>query len=168
MIYQACFKQSAKKQTQRCSLLYHQTITQNDVYHKINDVTNVPFYSRLKQDFINLFLQATLSMYLKLASTIWCHFVPNLQRYDTISRHVPKRVMVICFRKTSVYMYGLYISVCNSRNIVSVSSCLMPILKVTISPFQEGMPFCGSIYVKKVMKLLAFIFEQPSYLAATI
>ena len=51
---------------------------------------------------------------------------------------------------------------------MSVSSCLMPILKVTISSFQEGMPFCGSIYVKKVMKLLAFIFEQPSYLAATI
>ena len=25
------------------------------------------------------------------------------------------------------------------------------------------MIFCRSIYVKKVMKLLAFIFEQPSY-----
>ena len=28
---------------------------------------------------------------------------------------------------------------------------------------QKGMTFCRSIYVKKVMKLLAFIFEQPSY-----
>ena len=27
------------------------------------------------------------------------------------------------------------------------------------------MAFCGSIYVKKVMKLLAFIFEQPSYIS---
>ena len=26
------------------------------------------------------------------------------------------------------------------------------------------MIFCHSIYLKKVMKLLAFIFEQPSYL----
>ena len=26
------------------------------------------------------------------------------------------------------------------------------------------MPFCRSIYMTKVMKLLAFIFEQPSYL----
>ena len=26
------------------------------------------------------------------------------------------------------------------------------------------MPFCRSIYVTKVMELLAFIFEQPSYL----
>ena len=26
------------------------------------------------------------------------------------------------------------------------------------------MAFCRSIYVKKVMKLLAFIFEQPSYM----
>ena len=37
------------------------------------------------------------------------------------------------------------------------------ILKVTNSSFQKAMPCCRSIYVKKVMKLLAFIFEQPSY-----
>ena len=36
-------------------------------------------------------------------------------------------------------------------------------LKATNSSFQKGMTFCPSIYVKKVMKLLAFIFEQPSY-----
>ena len=38
------------------------------------------------------------------------------------------------------------------------------ILKSTKGSFQKGMPFCRSIYVKKVMKLLAFIFEQPSYI----
>ena len=38
------------------------------------------------------------------------------------------------------------------------------ILKATNSSFQKGITFCRSIYVKKVMKLLAFIFEQPSYL----
>ena len=38
------------------------------------------------------------------------------------------------------------------------------ILKATKSSFPSGMPFCRSIYVKKVMKLLAFIFEQPSYI----
>ena len=37
------------------------------------------------------------------------------------------------------------------------------ILKATNSSFQKGMAFCRSIYMKKVMKLLAFIFEQPSY-----
>ena len=37
------------------------------------------------------------------------------------------------------------------------------ILKATSSSFQKGMTFCRSTYVKKVMKLLAFIFEQPSY-----
>ena len=37
------------------------------------------------------------------------------------------------------------------------------ILKVTKSFFLKGMTFCRSIYVKKVKKLLAFIFEQPSY-----
>ena len=36
------------------------------------------------------------------------------------------------------------------------------ILKAKNSPFQKGMTFCRSIYVTKVMKLLAFIFEQPS------
>ena len=37
------------------------------------------------------------------------------------------------------------------------------ILKATNSSFQKGMTFCRSIHVKKVIKLLAFIFEQPSY-----
>ena len=37
------------------------------------------------------------------------------------------------------------------------------ILKETNSSLHEGKPFCHSIYMKKVMKLLAFIFEQPSY-----
>ena len=37
------------------------------------------------------------------------------------------------------------------------------ILKATNCSFQKGMTFCRSINVKKVMKLLAFIFEQPSY-----
>ena len=66
---------------------------------KLMTVTNMPVYLRLKQDFINLFLQETLSMYLNLASKIWCHFVSNLQRYDTISAHVPKRVMQFASEK---------------------------------------------------------------------
>ena len=37
------------------------------------------------------------------------------------------------------------------------------ILKATNSSYQNGMKFCRSIYVKKLMKLLVFIFEQPSY-----
>ena len=37
------------------------------------------------------------------------------------------------------------------------------VLKATNSSFQKGITFYRSIYVKKVMKLLAFIFEQPSY-----
>ena len=36
------------------------------------------------------------------------------------------------------------------------------ILKVTNSSFQKGIIFGRSIYVKKVMMLLVFIFEQPS------
>ena len=33
----------------------------------MNDVTKVPVYSRLKQDYINFFLQATFGLLLKLA-----------------------------------------------------------------------------------------------------
>ena len=36
------------------------------------------------------------------------------------------------------------------------------ILKATNSSFQKGMTFCRSIYVKKVMKLLAFIMQVKS------
>ena len=46
---------------------------------------------------------------------------------------------------------------------MSVSLCFGANLKATNSSFQKGMTFCRSIYVKKVMQLLAFIFEQPSY-----
>ena len=37
------------------------------------------------------------------------------------------------------------------------------ILKATNGSFQKGITFYRSIYVKKITKLLAFIFEQPSY-----
>ena len=38
------------------------------------------------------------------------------------------------------------------------------ILKATHIFFQKYITFCRSKYVKKVIKLLAFIFEQPSYI----
>ena len=78
-------------------------------------------------------------------------------------RTCTKMWMAICFRKTAVYRNGLHISVCNSRNIVSFFFMFGATLKATNSSFQKGMTFCRSIYVKKVMELLAFIFEQPSY-----
>ena len=37
------------------------------------------------------------------------------------------------------------------------------ILKATNSSFQKGMAFCHCIHVKKVMKPLAYLFEQPLY-----
>ena len=42
------------------------------------------------------------------------------------------------------------------------------ILKATNSSFQQGMTFCRIIYMTKVVKLLAFIFEQSSYLLHVI
>ena len=109
----------------------------------------MPVYSRLTQDFINFFLQETLLMYLKLASKIWCHFVSNSERYDTISAHVPKRV----WQLTSVYRNGIYISIWNSRKYSECFFMFRAILKTANSSFQKGKPYCRSIYVKKVMKL---------------
>ena len=37
------------------------------------------------------------------------------------------------------------------------------ILKATNNSFQKSMTFCRSIYVKEVIELLAFVFEQSSY-----
>ena len=74
--------------------------------------------------YIKFFLQATLVLLLKLASKIWCHFVSNLQRYDTITAPVPKRVLQFA-SKTSVYWSGLYIRVCNSRKIVNILMCFL-------------------------------------------
>ena len=45
------------------------------------------------------FILATLGFLLKLASKIWCHFVSNLHRYDTILAHVPKRVLQFASEK---------------------------------------------------------------------
>ena len=36
------------------------------------------------------------------------------------------------------------------------------VLTATNSSFRKGMTFCRSTYVKKVIKLLAFIFEHTS------
>ena len=42
------------------------------------------------------------------------------------------------------------------------------IFKATNSSFQKGVTFCRGIYGKKVMKLLAFIFEQPLYMVRVL
>ena len=60
---------------------------------------NVPVYWGLKQNYINFILQATFGLLLKLATKIWCHFVSNLQRYDIISTHVPKRALQFASEK---------------------------------------------------------------------
>ena len=104
-------------------------------------------------------------MYLKLASKIWCHFVSNLQRYDTISVHVPKRAWQFASENASIQEWPLY----KRLQLEKYSECFFifgAILKATNSSFQKCMTFCRSIYVKKVKKLLAFIFEQPSYITA--
>ena len=98
---------------------------------------------------------ASLTLHLKFGAIL-----SKTYKAMTLYSHMYQNVHTICFRKTSVYRNGLYIRICNSRIIVSVSLCLVPFKN---SSFQKGMTFCRSIYVKKVMKLLAFIFEQPSY-----
>ena len=81
----------------------------------------------------------------------------------TLYPHKYQNVHGNLLTKISVYRNGLYIKNCNLKNIVSVSLCFVPFKRRQIVSFPKGMTFCRSIYVKKVTKLLAFIFEQPSY-----
>ena len=55
-------------------------------------------------------------MYFKLASKIWCHFVSNLQRYDTISAHVPNRAWQFATEKRQ-YAGMAFISASVTREI---------------------------------------------------
>ena len=87
-------------------------------------------------------------------------FCLKLTNIDTISAHVPKCVLQFASEKTSVYRHDLYISVCNLRN--TVSGVAPNSLKVTNSSLWKIMLFCLSMYMKKVMMLLAFTFEQSS------
>ena len=124
-------------------------------------------YSKLKHDCIffscKQLCRCTLNLHLKFGAIL-------SQTYKDMTLHLyictctkTCNIMSICFRKPSVYRNVLYISLCNSRNIDSVSFMFGAILKATNSSFQKGMTFYRSIYKKKIMKLLAFIFEQPSY-----
>ena len=65
---------------------------------------------------------------LKLLSLSWkkYHFLCNFSLTIFMSNPSLRLSEVLCFRKTSVYRNGLYIRVCNSRNIVRVSLCLVP------------------------------------------
>ena len=94
---------------------------QNDVYHKTNDVTNVNVYLGLKQDYIYFFLQTTLPMYIKLASKIGV-ILSSIYKDMTLYPHMYQNVYDSLLQNRN----GFYISVCNSRHILSVTLCLVP------------------------------------------
>ena len=104
--------------------------------------------------------QCTLNLHLKFGAIL-----SQTYKDMTLYKHMYQNVYCNLLQKTSVYRDGLYISVCNSRIYRECFFMFGAILKATNSSFQKGMTFCRSIYVKKVMKLLAIIFEQPSYCA---
>ena len=135
--------------------------TQNDVYHKINDVTNVPVYSRLKQDYIILYCkqlcQCTLNLHLKFGA-ILSQTYKDMTLYSYVYQNVHGNLLqkIACIQEWPLYK-RLLVEKYNEFFFRFGAT-----LKATSSSFQKGMTFCRSIYVKKVMKLLAFIFEQPS------
>ena len=81
----------------------------------------------------------------------------------TLYPHMYQTCVTTCFRKNfSILERPLYKGLYLEKNIDRLFM-FGAILKTTNSSFQKGMTFCRSIYVMKAMKLLAFIFEQPSY-----
>ena len=119
-------------------------------------------YSRSKQDYTNIsYLQLceySLNLHLNFGAIL-----SQTYKDMTLYPHVYQNVHCNLLQKTSAYRNCLYISVCSLKNIVSASLCLVPIEKVTNSSFQKGIIICLSTNMKKDMKLLAFIFEHPSY-----
>ena len=79
-------------------------------------------------------------MYLKLASRIWCHFVSNLQRYDTISSHVPKRVWQFASEKRQYTgMTFIYEPRSDKRDLLAIKS------KSEIFSEKEKPSFCEQL-----------------------
>ena len=88
-------------------------------------------------------------------------FCLNLQRYDTISQMYQNVHCNLLQKNFSIQEWPLN----KGLLLEKYSECFFmfgAILKATNSSSHKCMTFCRSVYVKKVMKLLAFIFEQPS------
>ena len=92
----------------------------------LSDTPNVRYlvalYSRLKQDYINFILQTTFGLLLNLHLKFGA-ILSKTYEDMTLYPHVYQNVHCTLLQKTSVYSNGLYIRVCNSRNIESVSLC---------------------------------------------
>ena len=122
----------------------------------------MPVYSRSKQDYINNSykqpFQCTLNMHLKLGA-ILSQTYKDMTLYPQMYQNVYCNLLQKNFSIQELALYKRLL-------LEKYSECFymfVAILKATNSSLQKGMTFCRSIYVKKVMKLHAFIFEQPSY-----
>ena len=90
MAYLAYFQQKEKNKLQCCLSFRHQQITQTYVCSKINNVTNVSFFSILKQDYI-FFPASSYENVTK--SCLYLSYTMYFQRYETIFANIPKRVL---------------------------------------------------------------------------
>ena len=77
----------------------------------------MPVYSRLKQDYINFILQATLDYYLNLHLKFGAILSKTYK--DMTQPHMYQNVHCKLLQKSSVYRNSLYIRVYNSRNWVT-------------------------------------------------
>ena len=72
-----------------------------------------------------------------------------------------KTCIAIWFRKTSVYRNGLYISVCISRKIKSVSLCLVPFQRRQIVLFRKVWHFVVAYMWRKSWSYLHSYLNSP-------
>ena len=122
----------------------------------------MPVYSRLKQDYIffscKQLLDCYLNLYLKFGA-ILSKTYKDMTLYPHMYHYVHCNLLQKNF---SILEWSLY-KLLSLEKYSESSFMFGAFLMATNSSFQKGMIFCRSIYVRKVMKLLAFIFEQPSY-----
>ena len=120
----------------------------------------MPVYSRLMQDYIfsscKQLCQCTFNLHQKFGANLF-------QTYKdmTLYPHMYQTCMAICFRKTSVYRNDLYISVSNSRNIVSGSLCLVSFSRRQIVLSRKVWHFVVAYIGRKLWSYLHSYLNSP-------
>ena len=101
-------------------------------------------------------LDCNLNLHLKFGAIL-----SKTHKDMTLYRRCTKTCIAICFRKTSVYRNGLYIRVCNSRNIASVSLCLVPLKRRQIVLSRKVWHFVVAYMWRKLWSYLHSYLNSP-------
>ena len=102
------------------------------------------------------FLNCYLNLHLKFGVIL-----PQLTKIWHYTRTCTKTCVAICFRKPSVYWSNLYVRVCHSRKIMSVSLCLVPFYRRQIVISRKVWHFVVAYTWRKLWSYLHSYLNSP-------